>query len=109
MKLLIAIVQKEDAGKLSDELIKARFSLTKLDSVGGFLKEKNNVFLMGVEEKRIDEALSVIKENSQTRKEVISSAPPIVEPGDFFISSPVEVEVGGAVVFILDVDQFKKL
>jgi uncharacterized protein YaaQ len=109
MKLLVAIVQKEDAGALGDELIRAKFSLTKLESVGGFLKEKNNVFLLGVEEKQIKQALDIIKEHSQTRTEVISSAPPIVEPGEFFISSPVEVEVGGATVFILDVDQFKRL
>ena len=109
MKLLIAIVQRDDVGKLSDELVRARFALTRLDSVGGFLKEKNNLLIMGLEEKRVPEALRVIKEHSQTRKETISSAPPVVEPGEFFISSPVEVEVGGAVVFILDVDQFKKL
>ncbi len=109
MKLLVAIVHREDAGRLTDELVRAHFSVTKLDSVGGFLKEKNNLLLLGVEEEKLDEVMKLNGEHSQARKEVISSAPPVVEPGEFFIQSPVEVEVGGATVFILDVEQFKKL
>jgi uncharacterized protein YaaQ len=109
MKLVVAIVHREDSSRLSAELVKGKFNLTILDSVGGFLREKNSILLIGLDDKRVKELLNLIKEHSETRKQVISSAPPVVELGDFFISKPVEVEVGGATVFVIDVEQFKKL
>jgi uncharacterized protein YaaQ len=109
MKLLIAIVHREDAGKLADELASHKFSLTKFDSTGGILKEKNSVLLVGLESERVPEAIKVIKAHSKTREEVISSAPPVVEPGDFFISNPVEVEVGGATIFVVEAEEFQEL
>jgi uncharacterized protein YaaQ len=33
----------------------------------------------------------------------------VVEPGEMFVPYPVEVEVGGAIVFVLDVERFEKL
>ncbi len=65
--------------------------------------------MLGVDEERIDEVLSIIRENCNSRTQVVNPMPPIMEPGDFYMPYPVEVEMGGAVVFVLPVDRFERL
>jgi uncharacterized protein YaaQ len=35
--------------------------------------------------------------------------PPIMEPGEFFLPYPLEVEVGGATVFVVAVERTERL
>lgn len=107
MKLLIAIVNSEDASLVLSELTKGGYSVTKLSTSGGFLRAGNVTMLIGVEEEKINGALDIIKEFSSQRKQMtpINSA----YIGDSLMTIPVEVTVGGATVFVLDVDQFIKL
>ncbi len=108
MKLIIAIISSSDASMLSSSLIEARFSVTKLATTGGFLKQGNTTFLMGVDDERVDEALSIIKKYSGTRKELQPIPRVSAYPG--VIGSPsIETTVGGATVFITDVERFEKL
>jgi uncharacterized protein YaaQ len=65
--------------------------------------------MTGIDDDRIEEVLGLIKENCRTRSEFMNPMPPLVEPGDFFVPYPVEVQVGGATVFIMNVDRFEKL
>lgn len=109
MKLLVAIVSKDDAEKTVSALTKADFRTTRLDSVGGFLKEKNSTILVGLEEKQIDDALKLIGESAKSHVEQLTPTPTMSSPGDFFMADPVEVTVGGATVFVLPVDRFEKL
>lgn len=102
MKLIIAIVQDKDSQSLLNGLVKANIRATKLASTGGFLKEGNTTFLIGVEEEQVEHALTCIKENCQTREQPTNQAPVLGEIGRF----PVSVTVGGATVFVLDVDRF---
>lgn len=104
MKLIIAIVQDQDAPSLLDELTEKDFRITKLSSSGGFLKSGNTTLLMGVEEDKVDEALKIIEDNCKTR-EITTSLLSVTMPGDTYIPYPLEVSVGGATVFIVDVDQ----
>lgn len=108
MKLIIAIVQDQDAPSLIDELTEADFRITKLASSGGFLKSGNTTLLMGVEEDKIDEALKIIEDNCKTR-EITTSLLSVTMPGDTYIPYPLEVSVGGATLFIVDVDQHIKI
>jgi len=39
----------------------------------------------------------------------VSPMMPIMEPGEFFMPYPLEVEVGGAVVFVVPVDRFERI
>ena len=105
MKLLIAIVQDDDSAALSDELVKQGIRTTKLATTGGFLRSGNTTFLMGVDDDRVDDALAAIKETSHTRKQYVSS-PPVNLSIDPTMSEPVEVQVGGATVFILPIEKF---
>jgi|SRR5699024_5504460 len=105
MKLLIAIVQDQDAPSLIDVVTERDFRVTRLATSGGFLKAGNTTLLMGVDESRIDELLEIIKENCESR-EVPTSFVSMSIPGDTYMPYPINVQVGGATIFILDVEKY---
>ncbi len=109
MKLVVAIVHPEDAGTLVDALLEREFRATRLHSSGGFLKQTNATVLLGVEDDQVDTALEVIRDNCHSRTQLVNPMPPILEPGEFFLPYPLEVEVGGATVFVLPVERFERL
>lgn len=109
MKLVFAIVHDEDGHKVVSELNKNGFSVTKLCSTGGFLKSGNTTLLVGVEEDKVDEVMSIIEKKSKSRKQVINSSMSPNGLGGMFMPYPVEVVVGGATVFIINVERFEKL
>ncbi len=108
MKLIIAIVQDQDIPSLIDDLTEKEFRITKLASTGGFLKSGNTTLLMGVEEERVQEAVKIIEDNCKTR-EITTSLLTVSMPGDTYIPYPLEVQVGGATLFILDVDKYIRI
>jgi uncharacterized protein YaaQ len=109
MKLVTAVVHSEDAGALVDALLEAEFRATRLSSSGGFLKQGNATILVGVDDDKVDAVLAVISANCHSRKQFVNPMPPIMEPGEFYMPYPVEVEVGGATVFVLPVERFERL
>jgi uncharacterized protein YaaQ len=109
VKLVVAIVHNEDAGSLVDALLEKEYRATRLHSSGGFLKQSNATVILGVEDEKVDEVLGVIRETCTARTQVVNPMPPIMEPGEFFMPYPLEVEVGGATVFILPVERFERL
>ena len=109
MKLVIAIVQGEDAGQTVQALSGAGISVTKLPSSGGFLQQGNATLLIGVDEERVEQVLQLVRENCRERNRYLTPMPPMVEPGEMFMPFPVEVQVGGATIFVLNVEQFEKL
>lgn len=108
MKLIICIVQDQDAGALIEDLTEKEFRVTKLSSTGGFLKAGNTTLLIGVDENEVPSVIKVIEENCKTR-ELTTSLLTVTMPGDTYIPFPLEVKVGGATVFILDVEKYIKI
>lgn len=108
MKLIICIVQDQDAGTLIDDLTEKEFRVTKLSSTGGFLKSGNTTLLIGVDDEEVASVIKVIEENCKTR-ELTTSLLTVTMPGDTYIPFPLEVKVGGATVFILDVEKHIKI
>lgn len=107
MKLLIAIVNSDDAPRVMDELMKAGYSITKQATTGGFLRAGNVTILIGMEEDRLEGAVSIIRTYSSTRKQMIPTG---AEMGmGFYPTMPVQVDVGGATIFVLPVERFEKL
>ena len=109
MKLIITIVQDDDAGRLIGELMDQNFGVTKLATTGGFLKSGNTTLLIGISEERFDECLAIIEKICKSRRQIASS--PVSMSGassGMYTSYPIEVTVGGATVFVLSVDQFVK-
>ena len=111
MKLVLAIVQDDDAMDLIEELTDKNFRVTKLATTGGFLKSGNTTLMMGVEEEAVKDVVKVIEEVCKRRKEMVSAPTPttIGSGSGMYMPYPIEVEVGGATVFVLDVDQFYKV
>lgn len=99
--LILAIVQDIDAGRLNQALAAAGVRCTRLNTVGGFLRERNVAFLIGAPLTEVDRILQMIAETCHTR--TVLYAPPFGEPAIF--SDVVEVEVGGAVIFVLPVER----
>ena len=109
MKLILAIVHNEDAGALVDALLDKEYRATRLQSSGGFLKQSNATIVLGVEDDQVDDVMSIIAEHCTSRTQVVNPMPPIMEPGEFFMPYPLEVEIGGATVFVLPVERFERL
>jgi uncharacterized protein YaaQ len=109
VKLIVAIVHNEDAGALVDALLEKEYRTTRLHSSGGFLKQSNATIVLGVEDERVDDAMAIITEHCTARTQVVNPLPPIMEPGEFFMPYPLEVEVGGATVFVVPVERYERL
>lgn len=108
MKLIMAVVQDKDSNRLSDALVEHQFQATKLASTGGFLRAGNTTFMIGIEDKDVDSVLTIIKESCETREQLVAPISPMGGNADSYVPYPVEVQVGGATVFILPVEQFEK-
>lgn len=109
MKLIIAIVQDDDAGDLIDVLNDEKFGVTKLATTGGFLKAGNTTLMIGVNKEDVDKVLEIIEKECKTREQLITSPSPVAGATGVYVPYDVEVEVGGANVFVIDVDKFLKI
>ena len=107
MKLLIAVINSDDSHIVLDEITKAGFYATKLSTTGGFLRAGNLTLLMGVEDEKVDELLEILRTNCRKREELTPVVPPY--SSGLVNAIPVKITVGGATVFVLDVDQFYKM
>lgn len=94
MKLIVAIVQDQFVAKVSRSLMEKKIRVTKLASSGGFLNSGNTTLLIGTEENDIDDLIEIIRENCKTVR--------VNSGGE-------EVFVGGANLFILDMNQLIKI
>jgi uncharacterized protein YaaQ len=109
VKLVIAVVQGEDAQRTVEALTMAGISSTQVSSKGGFLQQGNVTILVGIEAAKVPEALKIIRENCRERSRYLTPVMPSAEPNDFLAAFPVEVQVGGATVFVVPVDSFDKI
>lgn len=109
MKAVIAVVQGQDTNRVSQALRQNSVPFTTIDSTGGFLRERNCTFLIGIPDEQLDRVMDVLSANSHTRSEYVSSYPSAFDPAEFYMPRPIEVQVGGATVWVLDVEQFEPL
>ena len=108
MKLILAIVNNDDSAKASSALTDAGFAVTRLSTTGGFLMVGNTTFLIGTEDKDAPKAIDILKQHCTTRKQVASSTASF-GAGMRHMSIQEEVKVGGATIFVLDVDHMEKI
>ncbi len=108
MKLIIAIVNRDDSAELIHKLSKAGFMSTRLSTTGGFLRAGNITLLIGTEEFNVPKVIEIMRECCSQRAEIVSGA--AGNYGEHYVAPlPVEVRVGGATVFVVDVEQFIKM
>lgn len=103
MKLIFAVIQGKDSDSLLTALRENGYRSTQINSAGGFLRENNVTILVGVDDQYVPDVLRIVKENCYTRTQYVNPLLPIMEPGEFYVPNPVEVQVGGATVFVLNV------
>lgn len=107
MKLIIAVINPDDANAVIRNLSKNGFSSTKLSTTGGFLMSGNATVLIGVDEEKVQQVIDIIHEYSHSHKQLI---PATAEVGyGYYPNVPVEVNVGGATIFVVDVERFEQL
>lgn len=107
MKLIFAVVNNDDAGVVTRSLTKSGFSSTRLATTGGFLMAKNVTLMIGVDQEKVAEVLDIIKQHCHSRTQIISATAGMTR--DFPAGMPVEVNVGGATIFVVDVEQFQRV
>ena len=107
MKLIMAIVNNDDSTEVLKTLTKEGYQVTKLASTGGFLMAGNTTFILGAEENKIDGILEIIEKCSHKRSQVIPVSAAF--SSGMYSSYPVEVSVGGATVFVLNIERFEKM
>ncbi len=104
MLLLIAVVQSEDAPILTKRLTDQGLRLTQINSSGGLFGSGNVVLLVGLDDERYSELIHALEATCKTRIKHVNAA---AMPEPFYFSfMPLEVEVGGAVVFGVPVERF---
>ncbi|MBM7543136.1 cyclic-di-AMP receptor [Amphibacillus cookii] len=106
MKLILAVVEDKDSNRLIDALGGKDYKTTKLSTTGGFLKEGNTTLMIGCQDESVDEALAIIKDNSSQREQMVAPISPMGGNADSYIPQPINIEVGGATVFVVPVESF---
>jgi uncharacterized protein YaaQ len=109
MKLVMAIIHDEDAFHIMDMLNEKGYSVTKLASTGGFLRAGNTTLICGTNEERVPELLEIIEKRCKSRKQITSVNSTHINATESYVPYPVEVTVGGATIFVLPVEEFKKV
>ena len=107
MKLIFAIVSNDDSSRVSKELTKNKYSVTKLATTGGFLMAGNTTFLIGTDDDRVDDVIRIIGMHSKKRPQMVPSSASYGV--GMYTSFPVEVQVGGATIFVTNIERFEKL
>ena len=107
MKLILAIVSNDDSGAVASAMTKAGYQITKLATTGGFLMAGNTTFISGVADEKVQDVIDLIAKHSSRRTQVVPSTS-TMDVG-MYSSFPVEVSVGGATIFVLNVEKFQKV
>jgi len=108
MKLILAIVHNDDNVLVSSSLTKAGFHVTKMASTGGFLMAGNTTFIMGVNDDEIDKAIDIISKYSKKRMQSVANDMALAT-GNMTSNIPIEVQVGGGTIFVLNVERFERV
>ncbi len=106
-KLIVVITSDDEAEALIKKLIERGYPATKVSSTGGFLRRGNATIFSGVESGDIENVMAIIRKECQARTEFIP-AQALPFPESIYPAEPVQVRVGGAIVFVLPVERFEK-
>jgi uncharacterized protein YaaQ len=106
-KLLVAIVQIDDVQDLMHRLVERGLGATRIDAAGGFLRKENAVVLIATTDDQVPVAQAVLRETCRTRT---ATWFPTIDDGTIGLyTEPIEVEVGGAVVFVIPIERVEYL
>lgn len=108
MKLIIAIVHERDRQDICDLLLEHGWQFTVVASTGGFLREGKSTLLIGADAGDVDAIIEIVKRCSSSREQVMTQPPMDFMGAATSIMMPIKVKVGGAVMFVVDVERFER-
>lgn len=109
MKLVVAVIQDEDADNLVHEIVAAKFRVTRVSSTGSLLRTGNTSLIVGVEDDEVQRAVELVRSVCKRRTQIAVPYSPALEPGLLYLAENFEVEVGGAIIFVLNVQRYERL
>ena len=104
MKMVVSIVNSSDVRGLTDALVRKGYRATEISTTGGFLRRGNSTLLIGTEDEKVDDVLGIIRDNCPARTEHVYPSPPVIGT---FLPAAVDVQISGAVVFVLNIDRME--
>jgi uncharacterized protein YaaQ len=108
MKLVIAVVQDLDADDVVEAITAAEYRVTRVASTGGFFRQGNTTLLCGVQDDRVQALIDLLRRTCKRRSRMMPIAPHSAEH-PMTVGAYVEVTVGGATLFVLDVERFEQI
>ena len=106
MKMVIVIVSEKDADALVDCLVERDYPATEISSSGGFLRQGNSTILVVVDASEVRDVTTLVRHRCPSERTVL--IPPKSRRGSGTAPEPLEVRVGGATMFVLDVEDFEQ-
>lgn len=107
MKMIMAVIHSDDLNAVNKALYKNNFQSTRLATTGGFLSAGNSTIIVGCKDEDVEKVCGLIQSESQKREEVVPAGAPL--DVNNVISAPINVTVGGATIFVLNIEEFRKV
>ena len=110
MKLVYAIVRDDNEDGVLTQLTQHHFSITRLATTGGFLRKGNVTLMIGAEDDKVQEVINIIKKECGEHRKITVNMPYLAGASLMsYATMPTTVEVGGATIFVVDVDNYEKI
>ncbi len=101
-QLMMVVIQDRDLETVSNALSTRHIPVTRIQSMGGFLRQRNHLLLVGLPEGKLNQAMAALESAGRSKIKYVTS--PKGMPGIIF-SEPLPIEVKGATVFVFDIDR----
>lgn len=108
MKLVIAVVQDLDADDVVSAITAAGFRVTRVASTGGFFRQGNTTVFCGVADDKVQALIKLLRKTCKRRTRMMPIAPQSAE-SPMTVGAYVEVTVGGATIFVLDIEHYEQI
>ena len=108
MKLILAVIQNEDEDALTEAMEVEGFAITRIGSSGGFLRASNVTLMTAVEDTQVQRVAELLGKHCKRRTKQLHPWVPSMEARERFLG-PIPVEIGGAAVFIVNLERVEKI
>lgn len=109
MKMITAIINKKDSSYVCESLRDEKIAFTKMASTGGFLRSGNVTLLIGVDDDMVDKTIEVIRTHCAQRMEPAPAMTDMSVSNGINLQGQLKVPVGGATVFVSNVELYEKM
>lgn len=106
MKLVISIISNSDVEKVMNVIGENGYSATKISTTGQFLVDGHTAILIVCDENRVEKLFEVIK--ASVSKRFVKTPGVTSTIHGSLLNQSVDVEEGGGIAFVVNVEDFKK-